>query len=89
LILAPRHHEIHHAAPHDKHYCITVGWMNPVLNGLGFFRGLEWVVARVHPTLLHIEDRTRIAAERAAAAASPPVPVPVPGPTAEGPAPTR
>ena len=68
LILSSRHHEIHHAAPHDKHYCITVGWMNPVLNGVGFFRGLEWLVARTWPNLLHIEERTRVAAERAAVA---------------------
>ncbi|HEY4185732.1 MAG TPA: fatty acid desaturase CarF family protein [Polyangia bacterium] len=69
LILSPRHHEIHHAAPHDKHYCITVGWMNPVLNGLRFFRALEWLIARVRPTWLHIEERTRFAATRAAVAA--------------------
>lgn len=69
LILAPGHHDIHHAAPHDKHYCITVGWMNPVLNGLHFFRGMEWVIARFRPTWLHIEERTRFAANRAAEAA--------------------
>ncbi len=66
LILSPRHHEIHHAAPHDKHYCITVGWMNPVLNGLRLFRALEWVVGRVGPTWLHIEERMRFAAQKAA-----------------------
>jgi len=69
LILSPRHHDIHHAAPHDKHYCITVGWMNPVLNALHFFRGLEWLIARFRPTWLHIEERTRFAAARAAEAA--------------------
>jgi ubiquitin-conjugating enzyme E2 variant len=69
LILSPRHHEIHHAAPHDKHYCITVGWMNPVLGRVRFFRTLEWLIARVRPTWLHIEERTRFAAARAAAAA--------------------
>jgi hypothetical protein len=66
LILSPRHHEIHHAAPHDKHYCITVGWMNPVLNGFRFFRVMEWAIARVRPTWLHIEERTRFAAILAA-----------------------
>ena len=66
LILSPQHHDIHHAAPHDKHYCITAGWMNPVLNGLHFFRGLEWLIARFRPTWLHIEERTRFAVARAA-----------------------
>jgi len=69
LILSPRHHDIHHAAPHDKHYCITVGWMNPVLNGIRFFRTAEWLIARVRPTWLHIEERTRFAAARASEAA--------------------
>jgi ubiquitin-conjugating enzyme E2 variant len=59
LILPPVHHDVHHASPHDKHYCITVGWMNPILNGIGFFRAAEWIVARVCPSWLHIEERNR------------------------------
>ncbi len=57
VILSPRHHAIHHATPHDKYYCITVGWMNPMLTKLRFFRGCEWIVAQVRPTFLNIEDR--------------------------------
>jgi plasmanylethanolamine desaturase len=73
LILAPVHHEIHHAAPHDKHYCITVGWMNPILNGVRLFRASEWLIARVRPTWLHIDERIRFAeANRAQAAGAPP-----------------
>lgn len=68
VILSPRHHQKHHAAPHDRHYCITVGWMNPVLNRIRFFRMLEWLIARVRPTWLHIEERRRYAAERLARA---------------------
>jgi len=67
LILPPQHHDVHHAVPHDKHYCITVGWMNPVLNSLRFFRASEWMVARVRPAWLHIEERRRFAAQMAAA----------------------
>jgi hypothetical protein len=66
LILSPRHHEIHHTIPHDKHYCITVGWMNPVLNGLRFFRTAEWLVGFVRPSWLHIEERALAAAMAAA-----------------------
>jgi len=62
LILSPAHHDIHHAAPHDKHYCITVGWLNPLLNRIGFFRGAESLIGRVRPTWLHIEERTRTTA---------------------------
>jgi hypothetical protein len=57
LILSPQHHAIHHALPHDKYYCITVGWMNPLLTRISFFRGLEWVLARVYPSLLHLAER--------------------------------
>jgi hypothetical protein len=63
LILSPRHHQKHHAVPHDRHYCITVGWMNPVLNQIRFFRMLEWLIARVRPTWLHIDERRRHAAD--------------------------
>src|SRR5262245_54405887 len=38
LILSPEHHAVHHASPHDKYYCITVGWMNPLLDKIRFFR---------------------------------------------------
>ena len=65
VILTPSHHDVHHAAPHDTHYCITVGWMNPLLAQLRFFRGLEWLVARTWPAILHVEaridDRTHLA----------------------------
>ncbi|MDQ3266168.1 MAG: fatty acid desaturase family protein [Myxococcota bacterium] len=52
LILSPSHHEVHHAHPYAKHYCITTGWMNRPLDGIKFFRGLEWVITKVtgaHP----------------------------------------
>jgi ubiquitin-conjugating enzyme E2 variant len=57
VILPPVHHGVHHAAPHDKYYCITVGWMNPILHKLRFFRALEWSVGVVWPSLLYIEPR--------------------------------
>lgn len=41
LVLDPSHHKVHHTEPFDMHYCITNGWLNPVLNKLNFFRRLE------------------------------------------------
>jgi plasmanylethanolamine desaturase len=64
LILPPSHHGVHHAAPHDKYYCITVGWMNPILHWLRFFRALEWSIGLVWPRLLHLEGRSAPVAER-------------------------
>ena len=43
-ILAPEHHGVHHSAPFDRYYCITTGWLNPVLTRFGFFPALErWI----------------------------------------------
>jgi TMEM189-like protein len=41
LVLEPNHHQLHHTQPFDSHYCITNGWLNPLLNKLQFFRRLE------------------------------------------------
>ena len=41
LVLEPRHHKRHHTQPFDINYCITNGWLNPLLNKLKFFRRLE------------------------------------------------
>jgi ubiquitin-conjugating enzyme E2 variant len=46
LILSPRHHDLHHAAPFRSNYCITVGWLNPLLDRSGFFPRLERVISR-------------------------------------------
>lgn len=57
LILSPEHHSIHHAAPFAKYYCITTGWMNPVLTSLRFFPALEWLVTRITGALPRAHDR--------------------------------
>ena len=41
LILSPAHHAVHHAAPFDRRYCISAGWLNPLIDAIGFFRALE------------------------------------------------
>ncbi|MDQ3667044.1 MAG: fatty acid desaturase family protein [Acidobacteriota bacterium] len=41
LVLEPGHHQVHHTEPFEMHYCITNGWLNPLLNKIGFFRKLE------------------------------------------------
>jgi hypothetical protein len=47
IVLEPRHHELHHTAPFESHYCITNGWLNPLLNKIKFFRRLERALALV------------------------------------------
>jgi hypothetical protein len=41
LVLEPAHHKRHHTEPFNVNYCITNGWLNPLLNKLKFFRRLE------------------------------------------------
>ena len=45
LILNPTHHQLHHTRPFDTNYCISCGWMNPVLEWTRFFRGMEKLLA--------------------------------------------
>ena len=47
LILGADHHRGHHAGSHTVRYCITTGWLNPVLDRIGFFRISERVVQTV------------------------------------------
>ena len=44
LVLEPEHHQVHHTEPFEMHYCITNGWLNPLLNKIGFFRKLEAIL---------------------------------------------
>ena len=52
LILPRDHHALHHAWPHETHYCITTGWLNATLAKISLWRALERVIemsgARVH-----------------------------------------
>jgi hypothetical protein len=41
LVLTPEAHARHHKAPHLSDYCITFGWLNPVLDGIDLFRRME------------------------------------------------
>lgn len=47
LVLNPRHHDVHHARPYDQHYCITTGWLNPLLRTIRFYRAAEWAITRL------------------------------------------
>lgn len=47
LILSKEAHDRHHRAPHTVAYCVTFGWLNPLLDALRFFRALEWTVTAI------------------------------------------
>lgn len=45
VILSPKAHKKHHSKPYTESYCITTGWLNPLLDKIRFFRGLEWLIS--------------------------------------------
>jgi hypothetical protein len=47
LILGVEHHARHHAPPYNTYYCITCGWLNPILARLGFFEAIKEPLRRV------------------------------------------
>lgn len=47
LIQSPAHHAGHHRTPSDRRYCILTNWLNPALDALGFWSGLEAGLARI------------------------------------------
>jgi len=47
IILGQAHHAIHHTWPHESYFCITTGWMNPVLTKIQFWGRLERIAGRL------------------------------------------
>ncbi|HVE85376.1 MAG TPA: fatty acid desaturase family protein [Myxococcales bacterium] len=56
LILPPAHHAVHHAAPFNRYYCITVGWLNRPLHAIRFFPALEWLISSITGALPRHDD---------------------------------
>jgi ubiquitin-conjugating enzyme E2 variant len=46
-VLSPARHARHHRAPCTRAYCISSGWLNPVLDAAGAWRWLERAVTRL------------------------------------------
>jgi len=62
LVLPRDHHALHHAAPFEKHYCITVGWLNEPLHRVRFFRFMEWLIGGITGLVPREDDIGRKAA---------------------------
>jgi hypothetical protein len=73
LTLSPEHHDRHHRLPHDLHFCITNGWLNPLLDRWGVWHVVADVLIFLGvpqaPESVFGSARRREAAERRAAAA--------------------
>ncbi len=64
ILLNPIHHKIHHTAPFNKYYCITTGWMNPLLTYFQFFPRIERFITKYSKALPRREDIGVKAAEK-------------------------
>jgi hypothetical protein len=47
LILPADHHQVHHTEPFNRYYCITNGWVNPVLDRTDFFPRMERLLSKI------------------------------------------
>jgi ubiquitin-conjugating enzyme E2 variant len=62
LILPPAHHAVHHAAPFNKYYCITAGWLNWPLTAIRFFPALERIISGLTGAIPRQDDIGKAAA---------------------------
>lgn len=46
VLQTARHHARHHTDPKNSHYCTITNLLNPVLDKIGFWNGIEWALAR-------------------------------------------
>jgi len=44
LLQTSKHHARHHTDPKNSHYCTITNVLNPVLDGIHFWDGLEWLL---------------------------------------------
>ncbi len=56
ILLGKEHHAGHHAAPFDRSYCITSGWLNGTLHATRFFRVLEVLISAVTGAVPRADD---------------------------------
>ena len=45
ILQSPHHHAQHHTDPKNSHYCVLTDFLNPVLDCLEFWNGIEHVIA--------------------------------------------
>lgn len=52
VIVPPAHHARHHRPPFRCGYCVTTGWLNPILDMSRFFAGLERAIRSLRAPLV-------------------------------------
>jgi hypothetical protein len=46
ILQSRKQHGLHHKSPYASRFCAVTNYVNPVLDGIGFWRGLEWTIER-------------------------------------------
>jgi plasmanylethanolamine desaturase len=46
ILQTAKHHARHHTDPKNSHYCTITNFLNPVLDRVNFWNGLEWLLAK-------------------------------------------
>jgi plasmanylethanolamine desaturase len=46
VLQTAKHHALHHTDPKNSHYCTVTNVLNPLLDGVQLWAGLEWLLAR-------------------------------------------
>lgn len=46
ILQSAQHHARHHTDPKNSHYCTTTNLLNPILDRIRFWDGLEWLLAK-------------------------------------------
>jgi ubiquitin-conjugating enzyme E2 variant len=44
LLQSVQHHGVHHKRPYASRFCTTTNFLNPILDGFGFWRALEYAM---------------------------------------------
>jgi len=56
IILSRKDHQIHHHTPFDRYYCITNGWLNPILGAIGFWKRMEVAITALTGAIPRQDD---------------------------------
>jgi len=51
ILQSAAHHAEHHKRPFASRFCTTTNFLNPVLDAVRFWRGLEWLIERCGVTV--------------------------------------
>ena len=47
LFQSKKSHRWHHKAPYETNFCIMSDFVNPIVNRIDFWKGLEWFMLKV------------------------------------------